>query len=148
LPGGGRFAKVLILLRAHYTSTAWPRSASRPPPAFGDPHARDFDRPVAGNHALGRCRGEPGADQRDHVIDREAVREPKRLGAAEGPAADEQFERPAAIGLGHTLAAALMARHRHRWTSLRTATQYAQSGALCRMSLGCLLAIPQETRFA
>jgi hypothetical protein len=82
--------------------------------------------PIRAQHALGVCRREFSAHKLDGPRDREAVRERDGLGAAVG-AAGEQFERPAAVGLGEPLAAKgrhqpprkafrqqLARRHRHR----------------------------------
>jgi hypothetical protein len=48
-------------------------------------------------YALGRRRREPGVHQLDHLFDREAMRQPDRLGAAVA-AGGQQFERAAAAG--------------------------------------------------
>src|SRR2546429_9936258 len=72
--------------------------AQRPPSRLGDPQSGDLDPVIARDHALGRHAREPGADQLDQHLDREAVREHDRLGAAIA-AGCEQFER-AAVGGG------------------------------------------------
>jgi hypothetical protein len=70
------------------------------PPLLGDPHPRHLDRLPAHGHALG-CRGrEAGAYRLDHLLDREAVRDHQRLGAARSAAASEQLEGTATVRLG------------------------------------------------
>jgi hypothetical protein len=71
-------------------------------PRLGDPPATSIVRIARGADALGRRRRE--SDQLDHQLDREAVREHDRFGAAVA-ARGEQFERAAAVGLGVALAA-------------------------------------------
>ena len=69
-----------------------------PPPHLRDPHAGDFHRASACDHALGPCSRHPGADEINQEIDREPVREHDRLAAAVG-GCGEQFEGAAALGL-------------------------------------------------
>jgi hypothetical protein len=77
-----------------------------PSPHVGDPHADDLDRAPARDHALGSRGGEPGAHEVDHHVDREAVREHDRLGAAVA-AGGQQFEGAAASGGRDALARAV-----------------------------------------
>jgi hypothetical protein len=69
-----------------------------PPANLRDPHAGDFHRASACDHALGPCSRHPGADEINQEIDREPVREHDRLAAAVG-GCGEQFEGAAALGL-------------------------------------------------
>src|SRR5262249_22643532 len=50
-----------------------------PPANLRDPHAGDFHRASACDHALGPCSRHPGADEINQEIDREPVREHDRL---------------------------------------------------------------------
>jgi hypothetical protein len=51
---------------------------------MAETHPRDLDRLAAGHYPLGCRAREPNADQVDHQLDREAVREQQRLRAAVG----------------------------------------------------------------
>jgi hypothetical protein len=62
-----------------------------------DLHPRDFDCLAASDDSLGGRTRESGAYEFDHLLDREAVREHHRFGAAVA-AGGEQFERAAAAG--------------------------------------------------
>jgi hypothetical protein len=44
--------------------------------------SRATSRTIARDHALGLCGSQPGINQLDHLLDREAVRDHDRLGAA------------------------------------------------------------------
>jgi hypothetical protein len=74
------------------------------PPSLRDPYPRYLDRARTHHHALGICCDEPGVDQLDHLLNREATRKHDRLGAAVR-AGGEQFKRPPAVGLGAAPAA-------------------------------------------
>src|SRR5262249_46147899 len=71
-------------------------SKLRPPPHLRDPHAGDFHRASACDHALGLCSCHPGADEINQEIEREPMREHDRLAAAVG-GCGEQFEGAAAL---------------------------------------------------
>jgi hypothetical protein len=62
----------------------------------GNPHPRDLDR-LAPDDALGRCGRQPGADQLDHLIERNAMGEHSSLSQLDeknpaGPAKREAEE--------------------------------------------------------
>jgi hypothetical protein len=79
--------------------SAQPRAVIRAPTArLGDPHPSDLDSLATGDDALGGRAREPYVDQLDHHVDREAVCEHYRLGAAVAPGG-EQLEGAAAVGL-------------------------------------------------
>lgn len=90
-------------------------------PGLCDSHVGALDRFVARHDSLCVNRRKPGADKLDRQRDREAVREHQRFRAAV-TGGGEQFQRPAVVGLGDALAAALMGGRRHRWTLLQVAT--------------------------
>src|SRR5262245_26352765 len=78
--------------------------AKSAPPRLRDPHLRYLDRALTHRHAPNICCREPGVDQLDHLLNREATRKHDRLGAAVG-VGGEQFKRPPAVGLGAAPAA-------------------------------------------
>jgi hypothetical protein len=78
--------------------------AKRAPPRLRDPHPRYLDCARTRRPPFGICCREPGVDQLDHLLNREATRKHDRLGAAFG-AGGEQFKRPTAVGLGAAPAA-------------------------------------------
>ena|SRR6516225_8097570 len=47
-------------------------------PRLGNPHPRDLDGLVAGDHALGGCCRKPRIDQADQHLDGDAIREQQR----------------------------------------------------------------------
>jgi hypothetical protein len=105
------------------------RRAEQLPPSLRDSDPRHLERAAAGDHALRlRCR-EPGADQFDHLLDRETMRQHNRLGAAIA-AGGEQFERAAASGLGNVLAA----RHRSKVYPAKHPHRKARGGRWCVIS--------------
>src|SRR4029077_20484246 len=69
------------------------------PSRLRDPHPRYLDRARTHRHALGIYCREPGVDQLDYLLNREATRKHDRLGTAVR-AGGEQFKRPPAVGLG------------------------------------------------
>jgi len=78
--------------------------AKRAPPRLRDPHPRYLDCARTRRPPFGICCREPGVDQLDHLLNREATRKHNGLGAAVG-AGGEQFKRPTAVGLGAAPAA-------------------------------------------
>jgi len=78
--------------------------AKRAPPRLRDPHPRYLDYACTHRPLFGICCREPGVDQLDHLLNREAARKHNGLGAAVG-AGGEQFKRPTAVGLGAAPAA-------------------------------------------
>jgi hypothetical protein len=46
----------------------------RTPSGVSNLHARHVERALASDHALGLCRRQPGADQVNQLLDREALR--------------------------------------------------------------------------
>jgi hypothetical protein len=74
------------------------RRPQRPPPGLGDPHTRDLQRLLTSAHALFRRRGQPFADELDHQLDAEPMRDQQRLGAA-ARARGKQRERALALTL-------------------------------------------------
>src|SRR5262249_49083635 len=91
----------------------------------------------ARDHALARRARQPGADQLDHLRDREAVREHQRFRAAVATGG-EQFQSASADRDWDTLTAALMARQ--CIGGRRCGSQYSMPD-LAR-SAECLLAVP------